>query len=303
MIIGMVPMAIGGPGEEQNASLARAVIGGLVFATPTTLLIVPYLFAMLRRRSDLKPAQDALKGASDVGPETVIAASAREAPAARPTTAQPRRAGRRLFALGVLVLLVGSLVVGLWQHYGRYSQAMTTAATAARLRPPRSGARGTSERRHHAGNAAGDDSWLRDGKHLWACQRLYQQATRRHRLACQAGRFARGSHGRPRLDHQDRAGGGDPRQVKATLAQTEANRDLARVTAERSTALAPQGAASRQQADNDRLAYRAQQQAAVAQEATIKAQQAQLMVCATEDLSAGGGAFRWRRDAAEYRRR
>jgi len=62
MIIGMVPMAIGGPGEEQNASLARAVIGGLVFATPTTLLIVPYLFAMLRRRSDLKPAQDALKG-------------------------------------------------------------------------------------------------------------------------------------------------------------------------------------------------------------------------------------------------
>jgi multidrug efflux pump subunit AcrB len=62
MIIGMVPMAIGGPGEEQNASLARAVIGGLVFATPTTLLIVPYLFAMLRRRRDLKPAQDALKG-------------------------------------------------------------------------------------------------------------------------------------------------------------------------------------------------------------------------------------------------
>jgi hypothetical protein len=28
------------------------VIGGLLFATPTTLLIVPYLFAMLRRRND-----------------------------------------------------------------------------------------------------------------------------------------------------------------------------------------------------------------------------------------------------------
>jgi multidrug efflux pump subunit AcrB len=62
MIIGMIPMAIGGAGEEQNASLARAVIGGLVFATPTTLLIVPYLFAMLRKRSDLKPAQGALEG-------------------------------------------------------------------------------------------------------------------------------------------------------------------------------------------------------------------------------------------------
>jgi multidrug efflux pump subunit AcrB len=57
MIVGMIPMAIGGPGEEQNAALARAVIGGLLFATPTTLLAVPYLFAMLRKRNDGKPAQ------------------------------------------------------------------------------------------------------------------------------------------------------------------------------------------------------------------------------------------------------
>jgi multidrug efflux pump subunit AcrB len=56
MIVGMVPMAIGGPGEEQNASLARAVIGGLLFATPTTLLVVPYLFAMLRKGNDGKAA-------------------------------------------------------------------------------------------------------------------------------------------------------------------------------------------------------------------------------------------------------
>jgi multidrug efflux pump subunit AcrB len=52
MIVGMVPMAIGGAGEEQNAALARAVIGGLLFATPTTLLVVPYLFAVLRKRND-----------------------------------------------------------------------------------------------------------------------------------------------------------------------------------------------------------------------------------------------------------
>ena len=56
MIVGMIPMAIGGAGEEQNAALARAVIGGLLFATPTTLLIVPYVFAMLRKRNDGKPA-------------------------------------------------------------------------------------------------------------------------------------------------------------------------------------------------------------------------------------------------------
>jgi multidrug efflux pump subunit AcrB len=56
MGVGMLPMAIGGPGEEQNAALARAVIGGLLFATPTTLLIVPYLFAVLRKRNDGVPA-------------------------------------------------------------------------------------------------------------------------------------------------------------------------------------------------------------------------------------------------------
>jgi multidrug efflux pump subunit AcrB len=56
MIAGMVPMAIGGAGEEQNAALARAVIGGLLFATPTTLLVVPYLFALLRKGNDGKPA-------------------------------------------------------------------------------------------------------------------------------------------------------------------------------------------------------------------------------------------------------
>ena len=54
MVAGMTPMAIGG--EGQNAALARAVIGGLLFATPTTLLIVPYLFATLRKRNDGVPA-------------------------------------------------------------------------------------------------------------------------------------------------------------------------------------------------------------------------------------------------------
>jgi multidrug efflux pump subunit AcrB len=56
MIVGMIPMAIGGAGEEQNAALARAVVGGLLFATPTTLCVVPYLFAMLRKGNDGKPA-------------------------------------------------------------------------------------------------------------------------------------------------------------------------------------------------------------------------------------------------------
>ena len=58
MIAGMIPMALAlGEGGEQTAPLARAVIGGLLFATPTTLLIVPYLFALLRKRNDGRLAQ------------------------------------------------------------------------------------------------------------------------------------------------------------------------------------------------------------------------------------------------------
>ena len=62
MIVGMIPMAIGGAGEEQNAALARAVIGGLLFATPTTLLVVPYLFAMLRKGNDGKTGSWRIRG-------------------------------------------------------------------------------------------------------------------------------------------------------------------------------------------------------------------------------------------------
>lgn len=46
MIVGMLPMAIGwGEGAEQNAPLGRAVIGGLAFATISTLMFVPIVFA------------------------------------------------------------------------------------------------------------------------------------------------------------------------------------------------------------------------------------------------------------------
>lgn len=49
MILGMIPMALGlGEGGEQNAPLARAVIGGLLFATVATLLFVPVVFSLLR---------------------------------------------------------------------------------------------------------------------------------------------------------------------------------------------------------------------------------------------------------------
>ncbi len=49
MILGMLPMSLGlGEGGEQNAPLGRAVIGGLIFATVTTLFVVPIIYTYLR---------------------------------------------------------------------------------------------------------------------------------------------------------------------------------------------------------------------------------------------------------------
>jgi len=59
MIIGMVPMALGlGDGGEQNAPLGRAVIGGLIFATVSTLLFVPTFFSVLNQQGISKPPAD-----------------------------------------------------------------------------------------------------------------------------------------------------------------------------------------------------------------------------------------------------
>jgi len=60
MVIGMLPMALGlGEGGEQNAPLGRAVIGGLIFATISTLFFVPVMFSIAHRHHGPKPAPEA----------------------------------------------------------------------------------------------------------------------------------------------------------------------------------------------------------------------------------------------------
>jgi multidrug efflux pump subunit AcrB len=64
MMIGMMPMALSlGEGGEQNAPLGRAVIGGLLFATVSTLFFVPVLFSSVhgflqRRHPEEQPNQE-----------------------------------------------------------------------------------------------------------------------------------------------------------------------------------------------------------------------------------------------------
>ena len=74
MIIGMVPMALGlGDGGEQNAPLGRAVVGGLLFATVSTLFFVPTFFHVLhgwleRRRRRHEPHDGDLALAGETTP-------------------------------------------------------------------------------------------------------------------------------------------------------------------------------------------------------------------------------------------
>jgi multidrug efflux pump subunit AcrB len=67
MVIGMLPMALGlGEGGEQNAPLGRAVIGGLIFATVSTLFFVPVVFSMIHRRYRPQAAPDKSLGGTHV---------------------------------------------------------------------------------------------------------------------------------------------------------------------------------------------------------------------------------------------
>jgi multidrug efflux pump subunit AcrB len=66
MVIGMLPMALGlGEGGEQNAPLGRAVIGGLIFATVSTLFFVPVVFSIIHRHDGPKPVPQANFGGID----------------------------------------------------------------------------------------------------------------------------------------------------------------------------------------------------------------------------------------------
>src|SRR5580658_9782893 len=63
MVIGMLPMALGlGEGGEQNAPLGRAVIGGLIFATVSTLFFVPVMFSIVHRHYVRVPAPETTFG-------------------------------------------------------------------------------------------------------------------------------------------------------------------------------------------------------------------------------------------------
>jgi len=50
VVFGLIPMALGGPGAETYAPLARAVMGGLLVSTGLTLFVIPVLYVLVERR-------------------------------------------------------------------------------------------------------------------------------------------------------------------------------------------------------------------------------------------------------------
>jgi multidrug efflux pump subunit AcrB len=69
MIIGMLPMSLGlGEGGEQNAPLGRSVIGGLLLATAFTLVFVPVMYSLLRRRAPRPDVENDLSGGDETHP-------------------------------------------------------------------------------------------------------------------------------------------------------------------------------------------------------------------------------------------
>jgi RND family efflux transporter MFP subunit len=194
----------------------------------------------------------------------------------RPERRPPSRASQRYApALGVLVLLL--LALGVWQHLERYREVEATAALQRNFVPTV---------RVGEVHASGDTmSVTLPATTLgFETANIYARASGyvARRLVDIGSRVKAGDLlleiTAPELEDQIKQTEATIAQAQAALAQTEANRELARITAARSAALAPQGFASKQQADTDRLNYQAQQQAANAAEATIRAQQAQLNV-------------------------
>jgi RND family efflux transporter MFP subunit len=191
----------------------------------------------------------------------------------------PRASRGRRLVFGVLFALVaiGVLGFGVWQHYQAHREV---EATAAHLRDfvPRvkvatvhaSGAEMTvslpaTTNAFEAANiyarASGyvDHRYVDIGSHVKAGQLLAEITA-------------------PELDHQIAQAEANLLQAQATLHQTEANRELARVTNQRNATLVAKNFVSQLQGDTDRLNYSAQQQAAAAGEATIAAQDAQVKV-------------------------
>jgi RND family efflux transporter MFP subunit len=193
-----------------------------------------------------------------------------------PAAPGPRRAvGRRALGLGVLVLLTGSLALGVWRHYEQHRQVSDTAAQQANLVPSvhvetvaqRLGrlhvtlpatTLGFEEANIYA-RASGYvlKRYVDIGDHVKAGQLLAEITA-------------------PEVEDQIAQFQNSLQQAQETHGQNQAQQSLAQVTLGRDSTLVKQGWVTLQQGDTDRYTYQAQQHATQAAHYSSAATQAQL---------------------------
>src|SRR6476659_4218338 len=188
-----------------------------------------------------------------------------------------RRRGGRLFALGGFVLLAAGLTLGGWGNYALKQEVMATAARERDFVPSLRVA--TVE-----ANPATVSVTLPGTTAAFAAANIYARATGyiAKRNADIGDRVKTGDLlaelAVPELDHQISQNEATLDQLKSSLQQARANRDLAQVTWDRDSPLVQKGWVTPQQGDTDRLSLQSRAAAVAVAEANITAQNAQLRV-------------------------
>jgi RND family efflux transporter MFP subunit len=198
--------------------------------------------------------------------------------ASRPSPTIGKSRGKRwLIGFCVLLPLIAAIGFGVWRHYLQHRQVIA-AATAYRDFVPTV--------RVNEVRANGDKMSVS----LPGTTSAYETANLFARASGYIGKRyvdigSRVKAGElmaeitaPELDHQIALQEANIAQTEAALGQATANRDLARVTSQRTTRLTQEGWVSKEQGDTDRLNYEAQGQMVHVAEANIAAQKAQLLV-------------------------
>ena len=195
--------------------------------------------------------------------------------------AQPAERRGRLanwvVGIAALLLLTGSVGFGVRQHYEQHRQVMAAAAQHRDLVP--------TVRVDEVRASAGTRVVNLPGTTLaYATATIFARASgyidKRYvdiGSRVKAGQLL-AEITAPELDHQIALSEANVAQTQAALGQATANRELARVTSQRTSRLVTDGWVSKEQGDTDRLTYEAQGQAVRVAEANIAAQQAQLQV-------------------------
>jgi RND family efflux transporter MFP subunit len=188
-----------------------------------------------------------------------------------------RSSGRLILGLAVLLALVGALGYGFWQHYNLHAEVIATADQRRDFVPTvRTAAIRASESVRSA-------TWPGTTE-AFAQANLYARASGYiAKRTVDIGSPVKAGDllveiAAPEIDHQIAQAEGTLTQLRASLQQSQATRDLAQVTWDRDSKLVQKGWFTEQQGDNDRLTLKARDAAVAVASANIVAQEAQLRV-------------------------